>query len=150
MSKLNKVTSASISNRTVPKVTFDSATNNWHHSQRKAMGDMMTLDQYLVVSKELRQYQRKIKNHLKLYQLSHIDFEVLHYLHKGLAQPGLIANEAILNKPQITRSMRYLEELNLMEYELVDHDRRARIIRITSKGKRLYIQLVHSIKNLDL
>ena len=150
MSKWREVTSASISDKTVSKITFDSAINNWQHSQSNAMGDSMQLEQYLMASRNLRLYQRQTKDSLKLYQLSHIDFEVLHYLHKGLTQPGLIANEAVLNKPQITRSMRCLEELSLMEYDLVDHDRRARIIRITNKGKRLYAQLVQSVKNLNL
>ncbi len=148
--KRYEVTSVSISNKTVPKATFDSAINNWQHLKLSAMvGDSMQLEQYLIASRELRQFQRKIKDRLKLYRLSHIDFEVLHYLYQGFSQPGMIATEAILNKPQITRSMRCLEELNLMEYELVDHDRRARVIRITNKGKRLYNQLVHSIKNMD-
>ncbi len=110
----------------------------------------MRLEQYLASSRELRQYQRQIKDSLKLYRLSHIDFEVLHYLHQGFTQPGQIANEAFLNKPQITRSMRYLEELNLMEYDLVEYDRRARAIQITNKGKRLYGQLVQSIKNMGM
>ncbi len=114
------------------------------------MGNSMQLEQYLVVSKELRQYQRKIKDSFKLYQLSHIDFEVLHYLYEGITQPSLIVNEAVLNKPQITRSLRCLEELNLIEYDLVEHDRRARVVKITNKGKRLYAQLVQSIKSINL
>ena len=114
------------------------------------MGNYMYLEHYLIALKEIRQYQRQIKNSLKLYELSHIDFEVLHYLYKGQTQPGQIATKAILNKSQITRSMRSLEDLNLMEYEFVDHDRRARVIRITNKGKRIYSQLVQSLKKLNI
>ena len=150
MNDLNIVSSVNISDETVPKITFDSVSNNWHHFQRKVMGNSMQLEQYLLISKELRQYQRKIKDSLKLYQLSHIDFEVLHYLYEGLTQPGIIASEAVLNKPQVTRSMRCLEKLNLMEYDLVEHDRRVRVIKITNKGKYLYTQLVQSINNINL
>ena len=150
MSESDIVKSANISDGTVPKITFDSAINYWQHFQRMVMGSSMQLEQYLIASKELRYYQRKIKDSLKQYQLSHIDFEVLHYLYKGLDQPGLIATKAELNKSQITRSMRCLEGLNLMEYDLVDHDRRARVIKITNKGKRLYTQFVQSMKNSDL
>ncbi len=150
MNELNIVTSVNISDETVPKITFDSARNNWQHFQQKVMGNSMQLEQYLVFSKELRQYQREIKDSLKLYQLSHIDFEVLHYLYVGLTQPGFIASEADLNKPQVTRSMRCLEKLNLMEYDLVEHDRRVRVVKITNKGKRLYTQLVQSIKRINL
>ena len=106
MNELNIVSSVNISDETVPKITFDSASNNWQHFQWKVMGNSMQLEKYLVVSKELRQYQRKIKDSLRLYQLSHIDFEVLHYLYERLNQPGLIASETVLNKPQVTRSMR--------------------------------------------
>ena len=148
--QLHEVTSASISNKTVLKATFDSAINNWQHLLLSAKGNLMQLEQYLATSRELRQYQRQIKDRLKLCRLSRIDFEVLHYLHQGFTQPGLIANGAILNKSQITRSMRCLEELNLMEYDFVDHDRRARIIQITSNGKRLYRQLVESMKNMAM
>ena len=85
--QLHEVTSASISNKTVLKATFDSAINNWQHLLLSAKGNLMQLEQYLATSRELRQYQRQIKDRLKLCRLSRIDFEVLHYLHQGFTQP---------------------------------------------------------------
>ncbi len=112
--------------------------------------ELLELEDYFAILKKVRAYQRQIKNSIKVYQLSHIDFEVLHYLYQKFVQPGVIAKEAVLNKPQLTRSMRCLEDLHLMEYNFVENDRRARVIQITNKGQELYEQIVCSLINIGL
>ena len=99
-------------------------------------------------------WQRKIKKALEPFEVSHAQFVVMALLlwfeaHRFASTQVTLANWSKLDKMTVSKSLKKLAALGLVDRKEHESDTRAKSMSLTSKGKALIRKLVPIVEQID-
>lgn len=99
-------------------------------------------------------WQRRIKQSLEEYNLSHSQFVILAILlwleeNKQPQTQSIIIQLSKLDKMTVSKALKVLVSLSLVSRKECLEDTRAKLVELTSKGKKLVSKLIPIVEDID-